>query len=357
MRPAGPGSPLAPREPARAALRNRLISGAIVGAYTILAALLVPDAERRASVHYAVVITLGYGHLVGALAGARGRLMAAARPRTSAARGRRLVARVLAWTIVLAAFAAFTTLAASSRALVLALLALSTWHVAENDLALEETYARGGRVAPLRWRPDEQIAALGLTALVLAAAAAPLSALPPSAAIPSPDTLPPRSTGILRGLAVLAGVALLLRETSGRSESIGLALVGAGVLLPGAFADGHGPAFADVFALATGYHLASFIVLTWDRGRSAGPGAGRLLLATHALPVALALFCLGWPASGSAWLRDALFAPAPYLFWSVAHVLHTGALRTRASRAHPHPAQSGSGGGSRDASRSSTSGQ
>lgn len=335
MSPTEPASPRPPRGFARGALRNRVISGAIVSAYAILAAVLVPDAERRAAVHYAVVITLGYGHLVGALAAGRAGRAAPAAPRTGKTPGRRRVGRLLAWAIVGGGFAAFTTSAAASHALVLALLALSTWHVAENDLALEETYARGGRVAPLRWRLEEQIAALGLTALVLAAAAAPLSA-----ALPSPDALPLRSTEALRGLAVLAGVALALRETSRRSESIGLALIGAGVLLPGALSDHHGPAFADVFALATGYHLVSWIVLACDRGRTAGPGAGRLLLATHALPIALAAFCLGWPAPGSAWLREALFAPAPYLFWSVAHVIHTGALRTRTARAPARPAQS-----------------
>ena len=84
-----------------------------------------------------------------------------------------------------------------------------------------------------------------------------------------------------------------------------------------------GEEFADVFAWATGYHLASWLVVTLDGSRRSRRSRVRLLFASHAVPIGFAAACFAGDGPLLGALRTAFFAPAPYLFWSVAHVGHT----------------------------------
>jgi len=352
------------------ATRNRAISATVTLAYVAAAACLVRDSSDRASLHYTIVITLGYGHLVGAFVATRTArpgsppTTPASAPRT-APRERAVLrercreawrthkADVLVASTLCFAFAAFTECAGVPVSLVLGLLAISTWHVAENDLALEDTYAAGCRSAPPRWTLDHQLAAVAVTAVILAASVVALGLEAGVPRLPSTDGAPAASVELpevvvrspdrhrmpseasvlaLRCITILVGAILVLRERSGRDEAIGLASIGAGVLLPDPHDGIAGPAFADVFALATGYHLVSWIVVTLDRPRGRGPGGPRILAATHLLPMLLAAMCSFDDSVVARWLRDAFFAPGPYLFWSVAHVAQTG---WRRMRGHP----------------------
>lgn len=317
------------------AARNRLISLAAVFVYLGAATALTADAMQRAAVHSIVVITLGYGHLIGAFWSSRRRARRA--PSTApagrsfgfeAARSRRLVAAAR-FAVLASAFAIFTGSLASNLAVVLLLLAVSTWHVAENDLSLEDRYDDSGRPDAAIPRLDERVAALGLTAVLLAAASICLG--------PADGALELRGHGLelafvawwLRGAAILAGCGLVLRERSPRLEGIGLALIGAGVFLPASLAGPFGFGFADLFAVTTGYHLASWLIRSIERACALDDGSGRLLVAAHAVPIGLASLCLANSLPGASDLRALFFAPAPYLFWSVVHVVDTWIQRRR----------------------------
>ena len=128
----------------------------------------------------------------------------------------------------------------------------------------------------------------------------------------------------------MIGGALLYHERSARCESIGLSLVGAAALLDPSLLGWLGARFADVFAWATGYHLASWIVLTLEGTSRSRRSRARLLAVSHVVPLALAGACFASDAPALTALRSAFFAPAPYLFWSVAHAGHTLWRRHRA---------------------------
>ena len=147
---------------ARAAWANRTASAAIVAAYLAASARAVPDADARASLHYAVVTAVGYGHLLGA----------ARLP------GRGLAARA-SWALGIAnAFALYALALAWLPEVALLLLAASAWHAAENDLALGAAYANGHRPAP-HARSARTLAASGAAAAaVVGAAGCALAGIP-----------------------------------------------------------------------------------------------------------------------------------------------------------------------------------
>lgn len=305
---------------AGAPIRNRSISLSVVALYLLIAGALREDTTRRAALHYAVVLTLGYGHLIGAFwSSRRRRALAGAIPA-----GRRAIGLVTLASVLLA-FLVFMECLAGNLLLVSALLAISTWHTAENDLALDDD--RPGHRASARI--DDQFAALGLTALILAAAAASLE--------PGDGLAPWTAGGVdsargvlwLRSGALLFGAVLVWRETSPRHESIGLALIGAGVFLPDAGGFPRWLSFADLFAATTGYHLVSWIVRSVERVRVRNDGTGALLIAAHAVPATLVAIGLLVDTYGARALRAAFFAPAPYLFWSCVHVVDTWIQRRR----------------------------
>jgi hypothetical protein len=122
----------------------------------------VPDAEARGAAQYALVIAIGYGHL-----------LAAARPRWRRLRARGALAAACAGTAAAAALAAYTALLARWPALVALPLAASLWHIVENDVAMARALRSG---APLRTVAGRaRLAALAVTA---ALAGASLALLP-----------------------------------------------------------------------------------------------------------------------------------------------------------------------------------
>lgn len=329
---------------AQSAVGNRVITAAVVAAYIATTTALIPDTELRASLHYTIVLTLGYGHLVGAYVAPRMRRSAPADERAvwstrtgPTVRGLGVAAAavraVTPWIATLAAFAVFTGLLATHSVLVLALLGVATWHTAENDLALDEAYANGGRLGRLTRSADEQLAGLGETLVLLALAGGALTAGALQPDLTTESIHFAHGAWLLRGLTLLAGTVLVVRQRSDRHEAIGLGLIGASVLLDASLAGRLGLTFGDVFAASTGYHLVSWIVLTWHRSANEPRRTMRLLAATHVAPIALGTACLSLETPLTAALRQSFFAPAPYLFWSVAHVFHTLWKRERGKRA------------------------
>jgi len=295
--------------------RNRATSGAAVACYLLAARAALPGEGERAALHYAVVATLGYGHLLGAALRAG---------RAGAGRS------VLRSTCLLVAGANAVLLGGLALerwpALVLVLLGVSLWHVVENDLALAGAYARGHRPGPLPRSLDGQLGCLGATLLgvgLARGALAPAELGPALAASPLATAGPP-----LFGLAAAAaGVALLARR---RRLGLGAALAAGGLALAAA---GRAPlSFGDVFAASTLHHLVSWLVLLADRRRAlaarepaeARAFARRVLLA-HLAPAAL-LLALRLDPSGSA-LRGVLLSPALYLLLSTLHVAQTALVR------------------------------
>lgn len=316
---------------ARSATRNRLCSLAAVIVYGAIAGALTEDSEQRAALHSIVVITLGYGHLIGAFWSSRRR----GRPSPSIDAPGRRTGRVtaLGFAAVVSAFLVFTGTLAAQLGVVLCLLAVSAWHTAENDLALERRYQAAGCGEPTRHRLDEAVAPLGVGALLMAAASLGLAGDDAAPDLRARGVDPAIAAGWLRGVAIVVGSTLVLRERSPRLERIGLALIGAAVFLPASLSQPFGVTFADVFAATTGYHLASWIVWSLERARDRDDGADALLVAAHAVPLALAAVCVACEAPAARELRAAFFAPAPYLFWSVVHVVDT--LIQRRRRASP----------------------
>lgn len=295
--------------------RNRATSAAAVACYLIAARAALPGDAERAALHYAVVATLGYGHLLGAALGAD-----RAGTRRSALRS--------ACLLVAGANAVLLGGLALERwpALVLVLLGVSLWHVVENDLALAGAYARDHRPGPLARDLDGQLGCLGATLLGIGlarGALAPAELGPVLAASPLAAAGPP-----LFGLAAAAaGLALLARR---RRRSLGAALAAAGIALA---ATGRAPlSFGDVFAASTLHHLVSWLVLLADRRRAVAARApaqaralARRVLLAHLAPAAL-LLALRFDPSGSA-LRALLLSPALYLLLSTLHVAQTALVR------------------------------
>jgi hypothetical protein len=144
--------------------RPRFVAALAVAVFLALTHAVFPDGAVRAPAQYALVITLGYGHLLGAALPAF---------RRAAARG----TLACAWRRCAAA-TAFTLYAAAVAAwppLVLGLVALSVWHIAENDAAMARVLRAGGALRRLPPGAAGHALPLACAALVLALA---FSALP-----------------------------------------------------------------------------------------------------------------------------------------------------------------------------------
>jgi len=295
------------------------------------AALAALGGQDRAGLQYAVVVTLGYGHLLGGalpeirqLAGARrgpGPLWAAGPLAGLAALG--------------VAYAGYLAAASAWPVLILLLLAISALHTVENDLALSDAYAGNLRLPPVSARGQATLTITGFTALVLALATACLVGEAPGpaagrGALPG-LTDPGDAILCLRGVATVAGSVLMAGPRAWRAESAGLALVVGSAAEPGWICAATGLAFSDLFSVLTLYHLASWWILSAEKAWAPGArrGAGHEVLSVHAIP--LVVVGAGWAmgeAAGTA-LRSAFLAPAPYLFWSAAHVFQTAWVRQR----------------------------
>jgi hypothetical protein len=149
---------------------------------------------------------------------------------------------------------------------VLGLVALSVWHIAENDAAM----------ARARLRP-----------------------LPPGAGLGLPPLGP-----VGRALSLPCTVLVL-------------ALAYRALPDPGRF--------GDVFSAVTLYHLVAWVAFA--RARGASP---LRLAALHAGPAALCAALWLAPEPGAAPLRAIVFSPGLYLFWSALHVVQTARARALA---------------------------
>jgi hypothetical protein len=325
---------------ARAAWWNRGLSAALVASYLAAAWLLVPDPSRRSELHYAVVISLGYGHLSGAAVFSGDRLargLKARLPRgwqrVQGMRRSHVVCGML-WPVSLLLFAAYHLASSHAPWLVLLLLGISTWHTAENDQALASIYGRSLSAGPLSRRAGPHLSALGFTALLLGLAATTLGEADPTILTLVPD----RAEGVVsasqlvmpaRLLAALCGGLLLLRPRRHGDTLRATSIIVGSALLPSDPLLLHGLSFGDVFAASSLYHLASWLWLSIDRARvRQEPRACTTLVVLHALPAAL---CVGLLLHGDSQifgpLAAAYFSPAVYLYWSTLHVLQTLAVR------------------------------
>jgi len=165
------------------------------------------------------------------------------------------------------------------------LLCLSVWHTAENDLCLADAYADDLRLPSL------------------------------------PSRLRDHAVAVLR-----AGLLLILAlAVSPRSDLL-----------------------AEVFVASTLYHLVSWLLFFVDRARAlrlrGEPGEARRLrtrlLWAHGPPIALAVVLARLSGETVSSLHGLLFAPGPYLFWSVLHVLQTARARARRRGVVPGPTPS-----------------
>jgi len=321
------------------------MAGAIWGAL----ALVFSDPAERTPWIYRTVLTLGYGHLVGgALLGRRGiagrwgaRIagspLGALPPRLGAG-----LAAGLGCAAVAFLYSGYTAALDAWPIAAGVLLAIATWHSAENDLALPLAYRNGLRLPPVSSDADTQAAALGITALVLGLAAAALAADPVGGhglAAAGPDAF----AGIVPGMrideallaarcaAALAGCFLLRGRSAYPRERLGLGLVFASAVDPAWLCAQTALAFADVFALSTLYHLASWWVLSAERSRvpRSSPNLTAEVAAVHALPALMLGAAWVLPTEHGARLAASLLSPAPYLFWSLGHVIQTAGSRRR----------------------------
>jgi len=324
------GLALRPAGPAGWAWRNRLVTAGLVVGCLGGFALALPERDAREQALYLLVISVGYGHLIGAVVFGRRRL-AALRPRS--------VASPLFWSLVVAttanAFALYAWVGRSTSVVFVPLLAVSVWHIAENDLGLARAYRHGLRLGPVGRGPSERASAIGITAVVVALALATL-APEDSRALLTGTGLDGVGSLVCRVGAGSCGLLLLFsRRGAWRAPILGAALVGIAALIPDRIPATSGVRFGDVFSGVTLYHLVSWLVFSMDRARAVGGEQGvravRRLVGVHVAPLTVCAGLLGWSDPGALVLQEALFSPAIYLFWSVLHVIQTAIVR-RTSR-------------------------
>lgn len=255
--------------PARAAIRNRSASALIVVGVLACFHALVPDEEAREEAEYVFVLTLGYGHLVGAVIARRpGRGL---RPSGVSASSWKLFQGVGAATLFFA-YSALLDLFPASEFLAFAgpLLAISVWHTLENDLAVARAYRSGFALGPVR--RDDVVLTIGVSAVVLLGA-----------------------EGLMRLGATFADVF---------TASTLYHLFQWLVFLQDRARRGSDPVRGAAMLRA----------IVWSH-LPAGLLCGGIVLGREALP----------PVVG-----DLVFSPSLYLFWSSLHVLQTAVARARA---------------------------
>lgn len=315
--------------------RNR--AGAAACALAGTAALAALGGQDRAGLQYAVVVSLGYGHLLGG-ALPEIRQLAGARRGPGLLWSPRPLAALAALGVVYAGYLAATS---AWPVLILLLFAISALHTVENDLALSEAYAGSLRLPPVSARGSAALMVTGFSALVLALATACLLVEAPGPAA-GPGPLPGLSDAgdailLLRFAAAVTGSVLMAGPRAWRAEAPGLALVVGSAADPGWLCAATGLAFSDLFSVLTLYHLASWWILSGEKAQRPGArrGAGREVLSVHAIPLLVLGVGLVMGDGAGAALRSAFFAPAAYLFWSALHVFQTAWARQRPAPGTP----------------------
>lgn len=323
------------------AWRNRVVSLGIVGLYLGLVHVLVDDSLLRAKINYGVVITLGYGHLVGAAYFARKRLAKklVGPTRYLVAHTGRAGVRLarsspstqhFTWFLIFMgamglAYAGYLALLTQSPGFWLPMLAISIWHSVENSQSLEGAYRSQLQMPALARDPETHLIALGGSVCVLGWAI--ILVQPKFATV----------TLTMQILTLSCGAFLLIsRQERPGTQWLGLALIAAGSLPPHWFSTKGGVEFADLFTASILYHLINWGVLSIEKSlRSDAPvHMKRDMAVIHLLPLGILLSTYAWPTSWGSSLRADFFAPATYLFWSVIHVLQTAWLR---GRSDPRP--------------------
>ena len=307
------------------AWRSRVVTGICVISFLLITRALVPEPGPRAELQYLLVITLGYGHLIGAAVSGRRRLAALA-PRWLSGR----LAGVAAALAVLDLFVVYVWATHASLVIFLPLLVVSIWHIVENDLSLGQPAARRVGIPPVPRSMHHHVAAIAAAALL---AAIGQQLLPPAVG----DTILGSADAAARGQALLfavssAGGLWLAVRSRGGLRSYGTAITVASAALWLAPSPLASLSFGDFFSALTLYHLVQFLVLFSGRiRRTPDPVARRASIRTltwvHVPAFALCAGLVLWPGEGSAVLRYALFSPEIYLFWSVLHVGQTLAVR------------------------------
>jgi hypothetical protein len=328
-------SALAHRGAAALAWRNRGASLSLVAAFVLGTHGWVADAMAREQLQYVCVITLGYGHLLGGWVFARARLEALRPPGVSP-----LLFGALLAVSAASLLALYGEALARAPILLIPVLAVTTWHTIENDLALARAYGERLALGPVTRDRDYHLIALGVTGLVVAAT---LATMDPAALAFAIGGTPLDATGNLAPrIAVGLGGAWLVLGGSRPAHRVAGALLCAGAIALPADLRGTGIGFGEIFSIAVLHHLIGFLLLFADRARlalasgdrDAARSVGLRLALVHA-PFALvtaALLLLPLPALYG--LRTWFFSPALYLFWSLLHVAQTLAVRglERASR-------------------------
>lgn len=320
--------------------RNRTLTLGIVSILLSIAHIGWPDAAAREPVEYFFVITLGYGHLLGAAIFSRNKIASLAGPG---------VPPKLLWvflaTSVTTLFAAYSAAGEGLRSgfplLVSPLLAIAIWHTVENDLALREAYGQGLRVPKVSRLLDHNCITLGISAVLLALAVLVLQGNQARGLALSPwssGTAPwlGLARGALGGGAAVAGALLCVRTRRRASRHAGAILAVTGIALALLKAEASWLpqiGFGDFFAATTLYHLVQWLVFFADRGLGCVEGVvprdaralWRRIGWIHAIPLVVCSALLLLPAGSP--LVVAVFSPSIYLFWSSLHVAQTAVVR------------------------------
>jgi hypothetical protein len=312
--------------------RNRAVTVTCVCAFLVITRMLVEDPRLRAERQYLFVITLGYGHLIGAAVFARQRIADLVPGRWSHRLG-----GVAVGLGVLDLFVVYAWATHVSLAVFLPLLVVSIWHIVENDLALRRAYTAPMGLGPVpRWG-EHQLAALAGAALLASVAQQLLSPVAGDALLGGGRGA--ASGGWLLRVAALASAVWLAVRSRAGYRAFGAGVAAATAIfwsVPGLLSNVR---FGDFFSALTLYHLVQFLVFFADRiARLPDRAARRARIQTLAwVHVPASLLCaslLLLPGDELAALRYAVFSPVIYLFWSVLHVVHTvtgrGVARVRA---------------------------
>lgn len=242
---------------------------ALVVTALVLAGLRIaaPDPTTRREWALGVMLPLGFGHQIAAVACRR-------------RRPRRRLERVLGYATLASSGVSFAWLLTGPAAvpLLAALAAVAVWHGIENERAMARAAAPNGngRLAPLSRSPREQ------TSLLLA-------------------------TGL--GLAAIWGLPQLAHAALRWGAPAGLCAWTA----------------EELMAALLFHHIVSFLIFHVVRpaGIVVRSGSGARLVLSHVLPIGLAFASYAWwPA-----LFAFFAAPTFYLFCSFAHALDTSRAR------------------------------
>ncbi len=312
--------------------RNRAVTLALVGGCLGAFSIAYSEPTARSQAQYLFVTTVGYGHLIGAAVFAR-RRVAALRPRGVSP----LLYTALLTVSAASGFALYAWAGRLHAGVLVPLLAISVWHVVENDLCLGRAYRNGFQLGPVSCRGVGLAFSVGGTSLLLAVSRATLAPEESQIFLPGAG-LDEIAHLVLRMVAGASGLFLLGRGSSATPRLAGLGLVAGGVLLPSRIPPETGVGFSEVFFSVTLYHLVSWLVFLADRIREAshssnGGAAASVtwwrLFWVHMPPVGVCAALFWWSDPAAAALRDAIFSPAIYLYGAVLHVFQTAWVRSR----------------------------